>query len=163
MRSATLGVAAALVLVTGACSDGSSNASSPSEPVVSDAFLGETDAGRSAALYLTIEQNGGDDRLIGVSTDVSEIVGMMPATVEMEDAFTDRSVDAEVDAGSTVRFAPGDDHLMVINVTRALEVGDDVRVTLTFERHDPVVVAASTLSLLDINERAADALEEADS
>lgn len=157
-RLATVGALGALAVLA-ACSDGGASSDDASAPVVEDAFLGETEAGRAAALYLTIVQEGGDDRLVGVTTEVSDVVGVMPGDMAMDDPMTDRSVDVVVAAGSSVRFAPGDDHLMVIDVSRGLVAGDDVEVTLEFERHGTVTVQAETLSLLDINERAADQRE----
>lgn len=148
-----------VLAVLSACSGGEASSEDPSQPQVEDAYLGETEQGRAAALYLTITQEGGDDRLVGVTTEVSDIVGVMPGDMAMDDPMTDRSVDVAVDAGTTVRFAPGDDHLMVIEVSRGLVAGDDVEVTLEFERHGTVTVQAETLSLLDINERAADQRE----
>lgn len=144
-------VAASLVACSSADADDTASA-----PVVSGAFLGEADAGRAAALYLTIDQRGGDDRLVGVRTDVSDVVGVMPGDMAMDDPMTDRSVDVPIAAGDTVDFAPGDDHLMLIDVSRGLVPGDNVSVTLVFERHGEVTVQATTLSLLDINERVAD-------
>jgi copper(I)-binding protein len=132
----------------------------PSEITVSDAFLGETEQGAAAALYLTIEQSGGADRLVAVTTDVSDIVGVMPATMDMSEALTDRSVDQPIGGDTTVRYSPGGEHLMVIAVSRTLVAGDRIAVTLEFEDHEPVTVQAETLSLLDINERAADQRED---
>lgn len=157
-RRAVAGVVAAACVVFVGCS-GDDGGSDVSDIVVTDAFLGETDAGSAAALYLTIEQRGGDDRLVGVVTDVSDIVGVMPAAEDMTDALTDRSVGTDVPAGDTVEFAPGGEHLMVVNIDRSLVAEDEVAVTLQFERHAPVTVSAVTLSLLDINERAADQRE----
>lgn len=148
-------VASGSLLILSAC-----GGSGPSEITVSDAFLGETQEGAAAALYLTIEQSGGADRLVGVTTDVSDVVGVMPATMDMSEALTDRSVDQPIEGGSTLQYAPGDDHLMVIAVSRTLVAGDRIAVTLEFEDHEPVTVQAETLSLLDINERAADQRED---
>lgn len=152
-------VVAGAFLLTGCGGSDGADSDAASAVEVADAFLGETPEGKAAALYLTIEQRGGDDRLVGVTTDVSEIVGTMPATLDMDDAMTDRSIGSDLPAGSTLVFAPGRDHLMVIDVARGLAPGDTVEVTLQFERHAPVTVEAETLSLLDINERAADQIE----
>lgn len=131
-------------------------AGEPSSPAVIDPFVGQATAGSAAALYFTLTQEGGDDRLVGVSTEVSDVVGVMTADMAMDDALTDRSVNVPLPAGETVEFAPGGDHLMVIDVSRDLDPGDNVAVTLVFERHGEVTVQAPTLSLLDINERVAD-------
>jgi copper(I)-binding protein len=151
---------ATLAIVSGSLLAVGCGGSGPSEITVRDAFLGETEQGAAAALYLTIEQDGGADRLIGVTTDVSDIVGVMPATMDMTEALTDRSVDEPIGGDSTLRYSPGDEHLMVIAVSRTLVAGDEIAVTLEFEDHEPVTVLAETLTLLDINERAADQRED---
>lgn len=150
----SVAVSGSLLLVS-AC-----GGSAASEIAVRDAFLGETEQGAAAALYLTIEQSGGDDRLVGVTTDVSDVVGVMPATIDMSEALTDRSVDQPIEGDSTLQYSPGGEHLMVIAVSRPLVAGDLITVTLEFEDHEPVTVQAETLSLLDINERAADQRED---
>lgn len=160
MRARAAAAVALVAVAFAGCMDddraAETQAGGPSAPIVAEPFVGEADAGSTAALYLTLVQEGGDDRLVGVSTEVSEVVGVMTADMAMDDPLTDRSVDVALPAGETVEFAPGGDHLMLVDVSRDLDPGDNVTVTLVFERHGEVTVQAPILSLLDINERVAD-------
>ena len=48
----------------------------------------------------------------------------------------------EIPAGGTVQLAPGGYHIMLIGLTKDLNVGDTVQVTLKFEKAGDVTVTA---------------------
>ena len=79
---------------------------------VMDAWARETVAGQSGtAAYATITNRGsGGDRLLGVSAA------------------------PPIAAGSTVALKPGGAHIMISGLTAPLREGDDLKLTLRFER-----------------------------
>jgi len=98
---------------------------------------------KSGAAFMTIVNSGTtDDRLVKAASDVADKVelhthiadgnGVM-RMVEVEDGFP-------VPAGGTHVLERGGDHVMFLGLTRPLEQGDSVEVTLTFEQAGEMVV-----------------------
>jgi len=97
----------------------------------------------SGAAFMAItNQSDMDDTLIAATSDVAERVelhthimaetGMM-RMVELEDGIP-------LPAGETVMLQRGGLHVMFLGLTRALNQGDDVVVTLEFEHAEPLTV-----------------------
>lgn len=90
-------------------------------------------AGRPSAGYLGIENSGPRaDRLVSITSPDF-------ARVEMHDTVSEDGMKkmvkldgVDVAAGSTLEFAPGGKHLMLIEPTKTLKNGDSVKMTLTF-------------------------------
>jgi periplasmic copper chaperone A len=91
---------------------------------------------RSGAIFMVIENHQAfDDRLIAAATDAAERVelhthvedaaGVM-RMIELEDGIT-------IPAGGEHALARGGDHVMLLGLTRPLNEGDMVNVTLTFD------------------------------
>lgn len=100
--------------------------------------------GGTSAVYMTIANAGGAaDRLVAASTDAA-------ATVELhESKLVDNVMQMapvpggiEVPAGGTAELKPGGLHIMLIGLTRDLNAGDTLRLTLTFERAGTITVDA---------------------
>ena len=97
---------------------------------------GGMDAGTgTSAAYMHITNNGPEaDTLIGASTDIAEVVeihtmemdGNVMKMMELEDGL-------EIPAGETVTLERGGYHVMLINLTQALNEGDVHKLTLQFE------------------------------
>lgn len=140
-----LGLLALFAGVT-ACADEqpTSEVAPPEEaPVPADTFAvvngwaGVASEGGTTAGYLTIENGlATADTLQGVTGAGMDRVEMHE-TYEREDGLRGmRPVEDLVVAPDTrVRFAPGGLHLMLVNMDRALSVGDSVEVTLSFAEH----------------------------
>lgn len=96
-----------------------------------------------SAVYLTITNRGGvADRLVGASADRSGHA-MIHRTVVEDGMARMRHVGAvEVPPGASVRFEPGGLHVMLTGVSTPLRAGEEVVVTLTFERAGEVTVSA---------------------
>lgn len=95
-----------------------------------------------ASGYLTITNTGTTaDRLVGASFALS-------AKSELHEMSMDQGVmkmrglkdGLEIKPGATVELKPGSNHLMFIDLTRALAKGDRVKGTLTFEKAGAVEV-----------------------
>jgi hypothetical protein len=109
--------------------------------------MGEMDgmmSGVTSAAYMII-RNPGDapDRLIKAESDVANIVELH--TSEMKDGVMSmRQVEAiEAPANGEVTLEPGGFHVMLIDVTKDLKVGDTVNLTLTFENAGEMDVQAT--------------------
>ncbi|WP_081535826.1 copper chaperone PCu(A)C [Rhodovulum sp. P5] len=92
---------------------------------------------KSGAAFMTIVNAGAaDDRLVAATSDVADKVelhthkedanGVM-RMVEVEEGFP-------VPAGGQRELKRGGDHVMFLGLTRPLEQGDMVKMTLTFEQ-----------------------------
>ena len=104
---------------------------------VMDAWARETVAGQSGtAAYATITNRGsGDDRLLGVSA-APPIAGSLHETSTQGGVSSMRPLENGLDipAGSTVALKPGGAHVMISGLTAPLREGDDLKLTLRFER-----------------------------
>ena len=101
----------------------------------------EMQNGGTSAIFMTI-QNTGDtaDRLIRASANVAETVELHRSTVE-DGVMRMRPVEAiEIPAGGSVELKPGDYHIMLINLTQDLNVGDQFTATLEFEQAGTIEV-----------------------
>jgi copper(I)-binding protein len=85
--------------------------------------------------YLTIENKGSaPDRLIGGSADVAGNVQVHEMTMN-NGVMTMRPLDSlAIEPGKTVKLAPGGYHLMLLDLKSPLKQGDQLPVTLEFER-----------------------------
>ena len=86
--------------------------------------------------YLTIENKGSaPDRLIGGSAAVADKIEVHEMAIN-DGVMTMRQLDKGlvIEAGKTVKLAPGGYHLMLLNLKSPLKQGDKLPVTLEFEK-----------------------------
>lgn len=132
----------ALLVGTGCLgAEGGAEAGSSSRITVADAYVPQP-AGDVAAAYMTITNDGGgNDTLLGVRTEASRIAEMEGPTVSM------RAVESlEIPAGEVVALEPGRFHVMLIEPTAPLEVGDQILLVVTFEEAGDVEVLAEVVA-----------------
>ncbi|HMQ93969.1 MAG TPA: copper chaperone PCu(A)C [Amaricoccus sp.] len=118
------------------------------EVVVSDPWARATIlASRPGAAYLTLHSDA-DDRLLSATTPVADHV-MIHASETGADSVTRMiHLDAlDLEAGQTVRFAPGGMHLMLLGLAGKLDEGASFPLTLTFERAGAIMVDVSVLGV----------------
>lgn len=112
--------------------------------MIEDAYARSAGAmAHAGAAFMMIKNMGDeDDRLIAATSDVAKKVelhthiegdGGIMRMVEVEEGFA-------VPAGGMHALARGGDHVMFMGLTRAMNQGDMVTVTLTFEKAGDVVV-----------------------
>jgi len=93
---------------------------------------------RTGAVYLRAIRNTGDapDRLVGASTPAAKAVEIHRSAVDAQQVMRMREVDAIVvpPRGEVRVRHGGDHHLMLVELTRPLEVGARFAMTLRFER-----------------------------
>lgn len=103
----------------------------------------------SGAVYLTLQNNGNEDRLLGVSTPVAAAVSLH---VTDGGKMSDIS-ELPIPSGATVRLQPGGDHIMTIGQLTELKVGDAFDVSLRFEKSPPIVVSALVVTYDELASR----------
>ena len=95
------------------------------------------------ASYMTIANSGAADKLIKASTDLAqaaELHTVMNNNGVMEMRPVEGGV--EIPANGAVQFKPGGYHVMLIGLTKQLNVGDTVNLKLQFEKAGEVNVVA---------------------
>ena len=112
--------------------------------VITQAWSRATPSGaKVAGGYLTVENKGSTaDRLVSGS-------GVVAGRVEIHEMAMDGGVmtmrpldkGIVIDPGKTVKFAPGGNHLMLMDLKTPLKQGDKVPLTLQFEKAGKVNVS----------------------
>jgi len=101
-------------------------------PQVSDARVGQP-TGPNAAMYFMTTGGGQADRLVGAYTDAADSVELHETTTSDTGTVGMQAVDAlDLPADGTLVLEPGGYHLMLVGAD-AVEVGDEIEVTLTWE------------------------------
>src|ERR1700742_3773554 len=105
--------------------------------VISQAWSRATPGGaQTGAGYLTIENKGSSaDRLVAISGDVAGKIDVHEMAMN-NGVMTMRPLDKglAIDPGKTVKLAPGGSHLMLFDLKHPLNQGDQVSLTLQFEK-----------------------------
>lgn len=98
-------------------------------------------AARVAGGFLVIHNSGGADRLVSVSSDISDRSEIHEMAVR-DGVMTMRPLadGLEIPAGGTVELAPGGYHLMFIGLTRQPRQGESFTAELVFEKAGTVAV-----------------------
>lgn len=107
-----------------------------------DAWMPEPANPEVGAVYLRVANHAEtDDALTSVSTDVSDDAEIHDTETTDSGAAVMRQVEeVPVPAEGEAELAPGGYHVMVEDLARPLEVGDEFTLTLTFASEEEVVV-----------------------
>lgn len=104
--------------------------------VVQDPFARPAPAAGSGGAFMTIVNNSGQaDRLVAAQSPVAMMVelhetvneGGVMKMVHQPQGF-------EIPAGSKLELKPGGKHVMLMGLKNALEVGQNIQITLKFEK-----------------------------
>ena len=96
---------------------------------------------QAGAGFMTIANSGEADRLVAARSDVSEVVELH-THIEENGMKAMRKVDfIDVPANGAVELKPGSFHVMFINLKAPLKEGEQVDVTLIFEKSGEVAVS----------------------
>ena len=92
-----------------------------------------------SAMYMVIENTGSQSvQLVGIETDVARVVELHETRNE-NGLMRMRPVEqVDVPASGELAFQPGGYHVMLIDINRPLEAGDEVAVTLIFSTGERV-------------------------
>jgi hypothetical protein len=100
--------------------------------------------GANSAVYMLLANGGATaDRLVAAQADVSNAIEIHETKME-GDVMRMQQVEGgiEIPAGGQVELKPGGYHVMLIGLTRDLNVGEKFPVTLQFESGNSLVVEA---------------------
>lgn len=145
-RAALLLLTLSLVALVAAC--GSSSASATPNTAggpltVKDGWARPGAVGADTAVYFTIV-NGkvAADTLTGAKSDAGEASIHQTTTDASGMTGMQMTSSVAIPGGGTVQFAPGGYHVMLTGLKKALNVGDQVQVVLTFQNAGTVTVTA---------------------
>lgn len=98
---------------------------------------------RAGAAYLVLQNSGAvDDKLLSVESDVARTIELHE-TKEAGGMMEMSPVpNIPIPANSKVELKPGGLHVMLIGLNRELKAGDEVQLTLNFEKAGKVPVTA---------------------
>jgi periplasmic copper chaperone A len=101
------------------------------------------DMGQDLSGYMKIKNtSGSNDRLIGVTCDFASAM-LHETTINGDVASMAELSSIDIPAGGIVEFKHGGLHIMFMNPAKDLKVGDQVDLTLEFEKAGKVTVAAT--------------------
>lgn len=100
--------------------------------------------GQQAEVYLTLRNSGTEqDRLVGANSPLATAV-QLRTVVQLGSVQSVQALKSiGVPAGGQQVLAPGHTHLLLVGVERALLVGEEVPLTLHFEKAGTLQVRAS--------------------
>ena len=106
--------------------------------------------GNPGAVYFDITNNGGKDTaIVGAFVDGAKSAMLHMTTNEGGMASMKEMDQVPVAKGETVKFAPGGNHVMAMDLDAAIQKGDTTEVTLTFSDGEKVTFPASVLAAGD--------------
>lgn len=106
-------------------------------------------AGPNAAMYLAISNNSGDeDALIGAATRQARTAMIHETRFEDGLMKMEHVSRLAIPDGGSVTLQPGGLHVMLLDVD-SLSVGDEVMVTLEFEKAGPVEISAEVVEITE--------------
>ena len=106
----------------------------------------------TSAVYMLLHNHGAeDDALVGVSTDVAASaethLSQMGADGTMQ-MIPQESI--ALPAGGEVELKPGSYHIMLIGLVKDLKVGDNITITLHFEKHEDITLTVPVMDAADM-------------
>lgn len=114
---------------------------------ITHAYANQPPAGATvAAAYLDITTSHGDILLAASSTAAGEV--QIHASELIDGVMRMRPLSqVELPAGETVHFEPGGRHFMLLNLPEPLSAGDELSLTLQFERAGALEVDVPVIAL----------------
>ena len=114
------------------------------EIVVTDGYARAAMPGApTGAAFMLLENTGPeDDRLIALRSDVAARAELHSHVAGADGVMQMRAIEGGIDlpAGSSHALERGGDHVMLLGLTRSLETGQSVHLTLVFEKAGEVDV-----------------------
>lgn len=131
------------------------DAADTSALTMTDPWIKAVDSGMTAAFGTLVNAGDADVTVTSVTTDVSDMIELHE-TVEGDDgsmAMQPKEGGFTVPAGGEHELAPGGDHIMFMSVTRALEPGEVVPLTLELSDGSTVEVEATVKNFEGADEK----------
>lgn len=99
-------------------------------------------AGNGAVYMKLMNEGGADDALVSVETDVAEVVELHETKMEGDLMKMSPVAKVEIPAGGSAALEPGGLHVMLINLQQELVAGENIKLTLNFEKSEPITIEA---------------------
>jgi copper(I)-binding protein len=99
-------------------------------------------AGNGAVYMMLMNEGGANDALISAETDVAEVVELHETKMEGDMMKMSPVSKVEVPAGGSTALKPGGLHVMLINLQEELVPGEKIKLTLNFEKSNPLTIEA---------------------
>ena len=143
MRKPLIEVAAAIALTLSAILALAPGAQASSVMVMKAyARASATPTAETGAAYVSLMAHGEADRLIAVSTPAAKMAGLHE-TVLQDGVMKMQHVDAlDIPANGQLRMKPGGYHIMLMGLAKPLKEGDEIELTLIFEKAGEMKVKA---------------------
>jgi copper(I)-binding protein len=127
-------VGLALALLLGGCA-------APAEEglEVREAWARPAVQGGNGAVYFVIRSSQ-EDKITGISSDIAEAVEMHESTMSGDVMEMRQLESVPLAAGEQVSFEPGGLHVMLIGLKQDLRAGDEIDITLHFQKHEDIPV-----------------------
>lgn len=107
--------------------------------------------GNPGAVYFDVTYDGDDAAMIRAAEVQGAKSAMMHSTVKdaAGNASMEEVLQVQLEKGKTLKFEPGGNHVMAMDLDKALKPGDTTEVTLTFVGGDKVSFPATVLAAGD--------------
>jgi hypothetical protein len=100
-----------------------------------------TAQGENAAVYFQIHNHSQTaDELVGASSNISDDVEIHESKMVNDVMQMNMVSSMPLGADEEVNFEPGGYHIMMVNISQELKVGDHIGVILHFKNHEDIVV-----------------------
>lgn len=121
-----------ILIFTTACSN---NSEENNGILINNVWARPALAGNNSAAYFVIENNLKEsDKLLSVESTIAEISEIhLSSNIDGVMKMAKQEF-VEIKSGSTLEFKPMSYHIMLINLNRDLNVGDQFNLTLNFEK-----------------------------
>ena len=139
---AVMAIGAALTgLLSVACSTA---ASAPHGPLqVSEAWARPADSGATSGIYLTMKNMDSTAiRIVGFESTAARATQAHETMIRGDISSMDMRAEVALAAGGTITMKPGGLHVMLIDATRPLVVGDTVPLTMRLADGRAIVLSA---------------------
>lgn len=152
MRKILLEVATAIALTLAAILALAPGASASSVMVMKAyARASATPTAETGAAYVSLMLHGDADRLVAVSSPAAKMAGLHETKL-VDGVMKMEHVDAiDIPAHGKLEMKPGGYHIMLMGLTAPLKQGDEIELTLTFEKAGEVKVKAKVGGVAAMN------------
>lgn len=152
MRKSLIHAAAAITLALAAILAPATGAFASSVMVMKAyARASATPGAETGAAYVSLMVHGGADRLVGVATPAAKMADLH-RTVEADGVMKMEHVDGiDIPDNGQLQMKPGGYHIMLMGLKQPLKEGDEIELTLIFEKAGEVKVKARVGGVAQMN------------
>lgn len=103
----------------------------------------------NGAVFMTLKnESKEDDRLISANTEIAKITEIHENFIDEDDGtmMMRKIKGVDIPAGETAKLQPKGYHIMLIKLTEPLTLGENIQVTLTFEKAGETMVNAEIVN-----------------